>query len=146
MDVEFVYWGTHEIFARLAREEHAGRRFFWFHENQFSLQWFSDHLKESIANAGDRYTPHLNIELPIAKLFDGLGRTENYYKGVKQLHDTIKREYLDGRYDEARYGPADEKITTAYAELYSGPLCQDKIPSCLRWLVCRSLWSQQPSA
>jgi len=28
-NVEFPYWGEHEIFLRLSREEHRGRYFFW---------------------------------------------------------------------------------------------------------------------
>ena len=36
MSVEFEYWGEHQIFERLSREEHRGRHFFWFNRELFS--------------------------------------------------------------------------------------------------------------
>ena len=36
MSVEFPYWGEHQIWDRLSREEHRGRYFFWFNREFFS--------------------------------------------------------------------------------------------------------------
>jgi hypothetical protein len=94
MSVEFKYWGSHEILERLSREEHRGRHFFWFNKELFSKKWFIDRIEETIADAGPRYTPELNVELPIAKLFDGLGRTSEFYKNIKILYRKIKSSYL----------------------------------------------------
>ena len=94
MSVELNYWGEHEIWERLSLEEHRGRHFFWFNKELFSQQWFKDRIAEAIANVGPRYIPELNIELPIARLFDGLGRTSAFYKRVKVLYGKIRRTYL----------------------------------------------------
>ena len=91
MSVEFNYWGEHEIFERLSQEEHRGRLFFWFNEESFSQQWFENRIEEAIANVGPRYTPELNVELPIARLFDGLGRTSEFYQRMKGLYSEIKK-------------------------------------------------------
>ena len=32
MDVEFIWWGSSELLARLSGEEHAGRILFWFND------------------------------------------------------------------------------------------------------------------
>ena len=78
IDIEF--WGDFEIFDRLSKEENRGRKYFWFNEESFSREWFADRLKQSIANLGKRYTPELNVELPIAKVFDGLSGGSFFYK------------------------------------------------------------------
>lgn len=94
-NIEFIYWGEHEIFERLTREEHRGRLYFWFNSEFFSDEWFQSRLKEAIANAGARYTPRyipeINIELPIARLFDGLGRTKAFFNRFKVIKGKLEK-------------------------------------------------------
>ena len=78
IDIEF--WGDSEIFDRLSKEENKGRKYFWFNEESFSREWFADRLEQAIANLGKRYTPELNVELPIAEVFDGLSGGSFFYK------------------------------------------------------------------
>jgi hypothetical protein len=89
--VQFEYWGDHEILERLSREEHRGRHFFWFDKDLFSQQWFEDRVEETVANAGLRYTPELHVELPISRLFDGLGQTTDFYTRVKALFGRLRK-------------------------------------------------------
>jgi len=91
MAVEFEYWGDHEIFERLSREEHRGRYYFWFRQNLFSDEWFRNRAEEAIANVGPRYTPELDVHLPIARLFDGLARTTSFFERIKGLVSSIKK-------------------------------------------------------
>ncbi len=93
MLVEFPYWGEHEIFERLSRDEHSGRFFFWFNEEFFHQRWFKDRVEEAISNAGPRYSPEFNVELPIAGLFDGLGRTSAFYNRIKKMYGQINEIY-----------------------------------------------------
>ena len=69
MAVVFEYWGAHELFARLSREEHRGRYYFWFHRDLFSQEWFRSRIEEAIANVGPRYSPELDVQLSIAHCF-----------------------------------------------------------------------------
>ena len=108
MPVEFSYWGEHEIWERLSREEHRGRYFFWFNKELFSQKWFQDRLKEAFVNVGPRYTPELNVELPIARLFDGLGRTSEFYARVKGLYGKIKRAYSKAQSRRAQNAAKDD--------------------------------------
>lgn len=41
--------------------------------------WLNEKSRQAIADLGGRYTPELNVKLEIAKIFDGLGRTNNFY-------------------------------------------------------------------
>jgi len=90
--VTFVYWGTHELGIRLSKEEHRGRLYFWFHHEAFSTTWMQDRIEVAIANVGPRYSPELDVQLPIAQLFQGLGRTPEFYARVEDLVSKIKKE------------------------------------------------------
>src|SRR5882724_1995828 len=91
MAVTFEYWGAYELFERLSREEHRGRYYFWFHRNLFSQEWFHNRIEEAIANVDPRYTPELDVQLPIARLFHGLGRTPEFYTRVMGLLKGIRK-------------------------------------------------------
>lgn len=93
MKVQFEYWGEHEIFERLSRDEHRGRFYFWFHRDLFSGEWFRNRAEEAIANVGPRYTPELDVQLPIAMLFDGLARTAAFFDRVKRLLSEVKKHH-----------------------------------------------------
>lgn len=88
-DVEFLYWGEFEILDRLSHDTHAGRLYFWFNRECLHQQWFEDRIQTVKANAGPRYSPELNVELPISKVFDGLGRSLDF---VPQNLKTVCRQ------------------------------------------------------
>jgi hypothetical protein len=108
MSVEFEYWGEHQILERLSREEHRGRFFFWFNKEFFSKQWFEHRIEEAISCVGPRYTPELNIELPIANLFDGLGRTSRFYTQIRDLYVETARSYKKIRSNKAKRQSREE--------------------------------------
>lgn len=81
--VQFEYWGEHQLLDRLSQDKHRGRIFFWFQQEFLSEKWFNQRINESIADAWPRYTKELDVMLPIAKLFEALGRTDNFYKRLK---------------------------------------------------------------
>ena len=78
MSVTFEYWGQSELGSRLSNETQLGRHWFWFNDDRFSNSWFVSRVEEAVANAGDRYTPELNIDLPLRHNFDALGRTSGF--------------------------------------------------------------------
>ncbi|MFG6100608.1 AVAST type 2 anti-phage system protein Avs2 [Leptothoe sp. ISB3NOV94-8A] len=118
--ITFTYWGEHEIFERLTREEHRGRYLFWFSNELFSQKWFEARVNESIENAKPRYTPEINVELPITKLFDGLGRTTNFYKRIDTLHAKIKKSFstsITRKDNKHPLKPASNKLSYAFEKL-----------------------------
>lgn len=93
MSVEFDYWGEHALLLRLSKEEHRGRYYFWFHQELLSDHWFQGRLDEAIAATGPRYTPEMNVNLPIAHLFDGLGRTAAFFERLSAQVTNVKQIY-----------------------------------------------------
>ena len=43
-----------------------------------SDDWLNEKNRQAIADLGGRYTPELNLKLEIAKIFEGLGRTQDF--------------------------------------------------------------------
>jgi hypothetical protein len=78
---------------RLSREDHRGRHFFWFNEEYLSQRWFENLAEETISDVGPRYTPELNVELPISKLFGGLGRTTEFFADIATLYGETMRAF-----------------------------------------------------
>lgn len=98
--VEFPpFWDETQIWERLVQDKHQGRRYFWFNEKEFSREWLQNHLKVVLADAGERYAPNflenpdLNIKLPITSLFDGIGRTEDYWLNFVRISKQITKTY-----------------------------------------------------
>lgn len=91
--IEFEYWGNSELFDRLNKPENEGKLYYWFGQEEFSDNWFKQKLEESILNLGKRYTPEINFDLPIAKVFEGLSR-DKYFKKQFLFHlDDLLKKY-----------------------------------------------------
>ena len=93
MCVKFDRWGTSEIFERLFRDEHRSMHFFWFNEELFTPTWFGQRLEEVIAAVGPRYTPDLNVRLPLSDLFEGLSRSPVFFEHFQKLYGDIGKQW-----------------------------------------------------
>jgi len=63
-------------------------------KNRFlDKKWQKSHLKKIKERAGSRYTPELNVDLPIADIFDGISRTENFYISIRKHYGKLNREF-----------------------------------------------------
>lgn len=100
--VSFEYWGDHQIWLRLARNEHRGRILFWFNEQWFSDDWLSRRVDEACGNAGKRYIPELHVELELQRAFEALGRTTQFFLRLADLIGGVRREF--DRCDIGRLG------------------------------------------
>lgn len=77
-EIEFEFWGSFELSNFLSKPENAGKKFFWFNENELSDKWFYQYNQQAISNLGVRYTPEINVDLPIAMQLESLARTKNF--------------------------------------------------------------------
>jgi len=62
--------------------------------------WYKKHLAQIKQKAGVRYTPELNVNLPISELFDGISRTKNFYATIREKYGELFREF---RYVTSKY-------------------------------------------
>lgn len=76
--------------------------------------WQQKHLKDVKQKAGKRYTPHLNVDLPIAEIFEGISRTSKFYGEIQKHYGNLKREF---RYISKL---SDKKSQTLYKKIKKG--------------------------
>ena len=98
MSVEFIWWGSSELFDRLSQPEHIGRVFFWFNERYFEGDWFGDRLKEAHDAAGSRYKQEIHVDLPILRELELFGRTVTAFDEIRSLAIDIRRMLQNVRY------------------------------------------------
>ncbi len=92
MEVEFDFWGKHEISLFLQRDDpkYAGRRLYWFNEPLFRIDDFKELAIKSQESLGERYSPNEHVELVgIKQCFDGIGLTPNFWKKVYSYQNNI---------------------------------------------------------
>ncbi len=133
MRVDFVWWGASELLERLSKPEHAGRVAFWFGELHFDDEWFQRRFEEAREVAGPRYTPELNIDLPIASDLELFGRSDVAFDSIKSLARGIRSQLSSLRYlDSHERNPkahsslnpllrAGEDLLSALSEIASAP-------------------------
>ena len=80
MNITFEFWGEHEIHQKLSTDnpEFSGRALYWFNSPILQIQHLKNIAEKSKQLLGDKFSPELNIDLPIAKTFDGIGLTPNW--------------------------------------------------------------------
>lgn len=116
MCVQFFYWGTHEIMERLSRDEHRGRHYFWFNKELFTPTWFQQRLDEVIASVGPRYTPELNVEIPLADVFEGLSRSPIFFKRYQEAYGEVGKAWSNASLQEIE-NDAPEIVQSLYRQL-----------------------------
>lgn len=96
-EIEFSYWGKHEITTFLTIDDplYSGRALYWFNEPFLGSELFRNIAKRSETSLGDRYTPEFHVELPIAKSFDGLCLNSSWWDLLKEKKSDLKKAGLD---------------------------------------------------
>ena len=95
MDVEFVWWGDSELTELLSDDEHRGTRFFWFGQHGFDQDWFMARWRVARRDAGPRYTPEANVELPIVGLVKHFERHPDSYDEIKGSARELNQHFED---------------------------------------------------
>jgi len=84
-------------------------------------EWAKEHLDNARKNAGPRYTPELNIELPILEIFDGISRTSEFYHSIRkhygQLIKALKN--LSSSYDIEELQKLYKELQKEIKQLFS---------------------------
>ena len=94
MSVDFVFVGASELGERLTRDDarYSGRTLYWFGTRLLTSDWFKTKFDIARADLGRRYTPEVNVELPIAAVFDGLCRTPSLTDALRRVQTRIRQQ------------------------------------------------------
>ena len=80
----------------LTADEHSGRVRYWFDTRLlFEREWLRKKVDAAVEAAGPRYSPQVNVDLPVSFAFEGLGRTEafaeEFFKAVADVSHFSER-------------------------------------------------------
>lgn len=82
-------WSAGDLLARLSEPEHRGRAWFFWDEEVFGEDWCRTRLDVTTRAAGQRYTPNLNLELPVAFALEGLGRSAEFFRRYRRRRGAV---------------------------------------------------------
>lgn len=86
--VEFELWDESEFLGRLAAADPSGGlAHYWFNTEALSDVWFEQRWNEARAQAGDRYSPELQVDTPLDDALQAFGRSERWIKKIEGLRD-----------------------------------------------------------
>ena len=90
-DIEFVFWGKHELTQFLSVDDpmYSGRALYWFNEPVLRMDAFKSITLRSKDSLGDRYTPESHIHLPITENFDALVTSDKWWKKLKEKNGKL---------------------------------------------------------
>lgn len=80
-----------QILERLAREENRGREWFFFNERILGEDWCRRELGHTIEDAGDRYTPTQNIELPVDEILEAIALPDELCARIEERVGAVLR-------------------------------------------------------
>lgn len=117
--IAYEYWGRHELETRLIDGKNHDLLKYYFDREFLSAEWAKQTVSAAIADAGPRYTPKQNVDLPIAKRFQALCGTEAFFTRLDSVAASMRdhlsaastRPALDAAGDDfAKLGNAIEYI------------------------------------
>lgn len=91
MTVTFEYLGETQLNECLLQPSQAGRLRYWFDLDTFTVDRFREMAAQAEADVGGRYTPELNVELPIGAAFDGLARTPAFEHDIRTALAALRK-------------------------------------------------------
>lgn len=77
---------------------------------------FKKHLIQIKQKAGARYTPELNVNLPISEIFDGISRIDKFYKTIRENYGELLCQFrhVTSKYENGELQKNYIIIGTAY--------------------------------
>ncbi len=66
----------------------------WRKQCIFKDEWFVNHLENIVKKTGPRYSPELNVQLPISEIFDGLSRNSDFYGSIRKKFGKLRKSFL----------------------------------------------------
>lgn len=88
--VRIELWSEGDLLQRLASNPaHRGISWFFWDEEVFSPEWCTKRQEIAISFAGERYSPELHVDLPVAIAFEGLAQTENFWERYRARRNAV---------------------------------------------------------
>ena len=88
--VRIQLWSAGDLLQRLVgHPSQRGMEWFFWDKEVFSLGWCADRVATTVDAAGERYSPELHVDLPVAFALEGLARSEVYWQKYRALRGAV---------------------------------------------------------
>lgn len=77
-----------DVLGELARDQHSGRRAFWFGALELPDRWFDRQLEEAREVAGERYTPEADTDVAVNLVVEASAAGDRFLGDLKSRLDT----------------------------------------------------------
>ncbi len=92
VELKIDYWEETELSGRLqAMDPSGGRQRYWFDQTILTDEWFQRHLEDVTAQAGNRYTPELSVEVPLLGALEAFGIADSFMLQAQKIADELTR-------------------------------------------------------
>lgn len=96
-NVEIVLWAESFLKNLLMKHDASGGiSLYWFDESMISKTFWNQHIRESIAQAGKRYSPKLSIEVPLYKQLELFSTPVKSQEKLEQFLKPLRKEFRLG--------------------------------------------------
>jgi hypothetical protein len=107
--IEFDLVQESDLLDELAKPEHNGRRWFWWGDVVLGPDWLLAHHAQQASAAGEKYSPDLQVDVPIQEDLLALG----FDRSVLARFDRLRRGIVSAVGD-ARLSAKDETLDPIY--------------------------------
>src|SRR5207244_2335984 len=88
--VSIELWSSGELLERLSRHpDERGIAWFFWDKEVFSREWLKKRLSVSVKSAGQRYSPKLHVNLPVAFALEGLAGSDLFWTRYRHRRDSV---------------------------------------------------------
>ena len=88
--LQIQLWSAGDLLDRLVgHPSQRGMEWFFWDKEVFSLDWCADRVATTVDAAGERYSPELHVDLPVAFALEGLARSEVYWQKYRALRSAV---------------------------------------------------------
>ncbi|MHA2032230.1 MAG: NACHT domain-containing protein, partial [Candidatus Kariarchaeaceae archaeon] len=92
IQLNIILWNKSNLRNELLRIENSEFRIkFWFDQSILSNSWFKQHIEDTVATAGPRYVPELNIKVPINFVYHAFGRTSQWVDQILECIEVLNK-------------------------------------------------------
>jgi hypothetical protein len=88
--VEIQLLSAGDLLDRLAQPANRGREYFFWDQEVFSPEWCRKRLDITLRTVGERYTPTLHVDLPVAFSLEGLARSEEFWRRYQKRRGEVR--------------------------------------------------------
>ena len=125
-NVEFEYWGKHEITVLLTKDDplYSGKALYWFDATVLTSKKFKQIVNKARDALGERYDDKFHVDLPIAGILDGLCLNEQWRKELSERLGRIEKDkdtfFKELRKQQLKSLPGEklEELRVLYLEVY----------------------------